>query len=247
MRHKQIKKIKTLIRNKRQLVIVEFDNNEIAFISANNIKQNTTLEVNEIELLIGSTMRFDFYKKGDKMYNGKVCEKDNAIVKEYFFELSKNVEILRSENTNLLLPFKRITKIFYFNKYNRENVGIETEDGKVTFMPLKRLEIQSNLEKNEQHILIGSLVMLVYYKKGETFSDGTIIKNDNVLKWINIRYPDNVEEIHVDFEKNIGYYDGEDYHNSHDDGPKAYGYRSWDEMALYEAYEGDASNYWNVD
>ncbi len=247
MRHKPIRNIKTRIRKKRQLVIVEFDNNEFVFISANNIKQNTTLEVNEIELLIGSTLRIDFYKKGEQMFNGKICEKDNLIVKEYFFELSKTVDRLRNENKNQLLPYKRITKIFYFHKFNRENAGIETEDGKVTFLPLKRFEIHSKLEKSEQHILVGSFIMPEYYKKGETFSDGTIVKNDNVLKWINLRYSDNIEGMHENFENNVGYYDGEDYYDGSDDGPGAYGYSSWDEMTLYEAFEGDPSNYWNID
>lgn len=244
MRHKPIKAIRTRIRNKRQLVIIEFDNNEFVFLSPNNIKQNTTLEVNELELLIGSTLRIDFYKKGEKMFNGKICDKDNLIVKEYFFELQKSVDKLRTENKNQLLPFKQISKIFYFHKFDRENVGIETEDGKVTFLPLKRFELQSKLDKSEQHILVGSFIMPEYYKKGDTFSDGTQVRNDNVLRWINLRYSDNVEGMHENFENAVGYYDGEDFHDNYDSGPGAYGYDSWDEMAFHEAFEGDI-DVWN--
>lgn len=247
MRHKLIRNIKTRIRKKRQLVIVEFDNNEFVFLSANNIKQNTNLEFNEIELLIGSTLKIDFYIKGEKMFNDKICEKDNVLVKEYFFELQKPVDRLRIENKNQLLPYKKIKKIFYFNKFNRENAGIETEDGKVIFLTLKRLEIQSRLDKSEQHILIGSFIMPEYHKKGEKFSNGSIVQNDNVLKWINLRYSDNIEGMHESFENNVGYYDGEDYYEGSDDSPGAYGYSSWGEMTLYEAFEGDASNYWNID
>ncbi|MBS1939621.1 MAG: hypothetical protein JST38_01925 [Bacteroidetes bacterium] len=248
MRHKPIRNIKTRIRNKRQLVIVEFDNKEFVFITPNNIKQNTSLEVFELELLIGSTMRIEFYKKGEKMFNGKECNKDNLIVKEYFFELQKPVDKLRVENATQLLGYKRIKEIFYFHKFGKDNVGIKAQDDKVTFLSLKRFEIQSKLDKSEQHILVGSYILPEYYKTGETLPNGTIVTQDNkILRWINLRYSDNVEGMHENFENAIGYYDGEDYYDGYDDGPGAYGYSSWDEMALYEAFEGDPSNYWNVD
>lgn len=247
MTHKLIRSIKTRVHKKRLLVIVEFDNNEVAFISANRIKQNTTLEVNEIELLIGSTVRLDFYKKSEIMYNGEVCVKDNAVVKEYFFELQKPVDRLRIENINQLLSFKEIVDIFYFHKYNKENAGIKTKNGEVTFLTLKRLEMQSQLKKSEQHILIGSFIMPEYCHKGETFSDGTIVQKDNVLKGLNLRFKDNKEGMRQNFENNLSYDDDESYEDDSDNGPGSYGYSSWDEMTFYETFEGNIRNYWNID
>ncbi len=74
--------------------------------------------------MIGSTLRIDFYKKEEKLLDGKICDKDNLIVKEYFFELQKPLDRLRIENKKQLLPFKKITQIFYFNKFNKDSVGI---------------------------------------------------------------------------------------------------------------------------
>lgn len=248
MRHKPIINIRTRIRKKRQLVIVEFDNNECVFLSPNNIKQNTGLEVQELELLIGSTIRIDFFKKGDKMFNESVCEKDNLIVKEYFFELQKPIEKLRIENKHQLLPFKKIMQIFYFNKFGKDNVGIKTEDEYVTFISLKRFEFQSNLGKSEQHILVGSYIFPEFYKIGESFSNGTpITQNNKLLKWINLRYSNKIADMHENFERSIGYFNGESYSDESNDGPGAYGYSSWEEMTLHEAFEGDSGNYWNID
>jgi hypothetical protein len=76
MRHKLIKNIKTRIRNKKQLVIIEFDvNNEFIFLDPARIKQNTQLEVYELELLIGSTVRIDFYQAGEKFLMRKFVTK----------------------------------------------------------------------------------------------------------------------------------------------------------------------------
>lgn len=248
MRHKPIRNIKTRIRNKRQLVIIEFDNKEFVFIAPNNIRQNTSLEVFELELLVGSTLRIDFYKSGELMFNGQNCNKDNVLIKEYFFELQKPVNRLRIENASQLLPFRKIKDIFYYHKFNRENVGIKTDDDSVTFLSLKRFEIQSKLDKSEQHILIGSYIFPEFYKKGEMLPNGTVVNLDNkILRWINLRYSDKLQVMHENFENSIGFYDGEDYYDNYDDGPGAYGYSSWEEMTLYEAFEGDPSNYWNID
>jgi hypothetical protein len=135
--------------------------------------------------------------------------------------------------------------LFYFPKYNRENVGIKTEDGKITFMSLKRFEAQSKIEKSEQHILIGSYIYPEYYNKGESLVDGSgIVQNDNVLKWINLRYSDKIENMHQKFENIVGYYDGENYYTASDYSPQAYGYKSWREMAFYEVFGGDI-DVWN--
>ena len=246
MRHNLIIGIKTILRKKRQLVIVEFDNDGFVFLTYPQIRQNTGLEIFEIELLIGSTLRIEFYKLGEKMYNGGICEKEGLIVKEYFFELKRPVAELRLLDSDKLLPFKEINKIFYFHKFNRENVGIITDDGNKTYTTLKLFEYQSNLEKSEQHILIGSYIRPEYFKPGDAFSNGVIVKTNSILKLINLRYSGSIEAMHESFESSVGYYDGNDYYDS-DNGSRADGYSSWEDMALQVAYEGDASNLWNTD
>lgn len=241
MRHKPIQNIRTRIHKNKLLVIIEFKNKEFVFLRPENIRQNTTIEVNELELLIDSTLRIDFYKKGDKMFNDKICSKDDILVKEYFFELAEPIEKLRESKKENLLAFKKIKEIFYFQKYGRENVGIKTEDDNVTFLSLKRFEIQSKLEKSEQHILIGSYIFPEYYKIGETLPNGKeVTANNKLLKWINLRYSERIDKMHQNFEENIAYYDGEDDYNPYDD----YG---TDEDFIRDVLDGDPSNYWNID
>lgn len=247
MRHKLITNVRTRLRGKRQLVIVVFENNDFVFLSAGSIKSNTSLEVNELELLIGSRLRITYYKNGEQTTIGTICTKDNLLVKEFFFELQKPVEKLRIENRSQLLPFQKIRKIFYFFKFERDNVGIETEDGNVTFITLKRFESQSHIEQSEQHILVGSYIFPEYYKIGDKLSDGDIIRTNKVLKQLNLRYSSRVENMHENFENRITYYDGHNYYSSNDNGPEVYGYNSWEEMAFNEAFEGniDAWNEYN--
>ncbi len=114
--------------------------------------------------------------------------------------MEKPVDKLRIENKPRLLPYEKIIKIFRFVKFNRENVGIEIEDGRIIYIPQKRLDIQSSLEKSEQHILIGSYIMPEYYEPGDEFLDGTIVQKSGVLKWINLRFLDKTEGMH----ENVG-------------------------------------------
>lgn len=244
---KTIKTIFTRIRNKRIIVIIKFDDENFIFLSPNNIKQNTSLNINELELLVGSTVRIEYYKIGDKLLNKTICNHENLIVKEYYFDLIKPVDILRQENKSQLLPFKKIVKIFYFDKFGRENVGIKTEDNAVIFLPAKRFELQSKLETRNLQILLGSYIMPEYYKKGESFNDGTIVSKDNaILKWINLRYTDNVDRMIQKYENSLDDNDDE-YLNDRNNGPSDYGYNSWDEMAFFEVFEGDidAWNHYN--
>ena len=242
--YKLIANIRTRLRNKRQLVIIEFKDNEVVFISPNQIKQNTTLEVNEIELLIGSSMRMDFYEKGEEMFNGKICDKENLVLKEYFFHLEKPVDKLRAENKERLLPYEKIVKIFRFFKFNRENAGIETESGRIIYMPQKRLDTQSKLDKSEQHILVGSYIMPEYFQPGETFMDGTIVQKTTVLKCLNLRFSDNIDGMHESFESDVSSNYGTNYGTSF---VKYGGYNGYSDDAIDDAFEGDPSNTWNVD
>ncbi len=246
MRHKRISSLKTRIRKKRQVAIIEFEGEDgVVFLSPNNIKQNTSLEVNELELLLGSKLRVSFYEKGEVMFGGESCKKENLVVKEYYFELEKPVEILRTENKGRLLPFQMIVEIFHFNKFNKDQVGIKTERNEVIFLPQSRFEVQSGLAKEQQHILIGSFINPEYYRVGEILSNGKEVTADNkLLRWINLRYCSNIEGMHESFEDSIAYYDGEDFGATSMDTPSSYGYDSWEDMAFQVAFDGDVDA-WN--
>jgi hypothetical protein len=229
MEYKQIRRIKTIIKNKRQLAVLGFDNGEFVFLIPTSVVQKTGLEIFEFELLIGSSIKIDFYKKGEMMFKG-ICQKDDLFVKMSSFKLQKPVEQLRVENRDNLLPFKRITGLFYYHKFNRDNVGIKTDDGNVTLISLKRFEIQSNLERDEQYLLEGSYMCPEYYKIGDILSNGSVANTDKVLKWLNIRYSSK-----------------DDYFESEDIGSRRYGYDSWNDLTLAALYDGNAESYWNID
>jgi hypothetical protein len=248
MRHKLINKVKTRFYNKRMLVIIEFNDKEFIFIAPNSLKSITNLEVHEFELLVGSTIRVEFYKVGDTLFNGEKCRKDNLFLKEYFIELETDINVLRENKKYLLLPFEKITKIFHFDKFGHENVCIKTDKDNTMFFKVDRFSKATNIERTEHHILIDSYIYREFYKKGEILTSQRLVTEDNkILKWINIRFSDNINNMHLNFENSIGYCDGKDFSDNSNQGPGAYGYSSWEDMTLIEVFEGDASNYWNID
>jgi hypothetical protein len=244
MRHKEIKKIRTRIYKKRTIVIIEFDNKDFVFIEPIKITNKVKLDVNELELLIGSRMRFVFYEKGEMLFNGNICKKNNILIKDFFIELEKPIEILKVKNKDKLLPFKKIKDIFYFFKFGKENVGIKTEDEKVVFLSLDTFTNHSKIEKSEQHILIGSFIMPEYYKKGERMLKGQIAQFNNAFKALNLRYSASINKMHENFENESLYLEkGSLNENSAED----YGYSDWDDLTLEVAFEGNAEYYWNID
>lgn len=77
-RHKKIIKIFPRIKYGRQLVGFELESYPyIIYLTAKQIKANTKLEINEIDLLIGSTIRPEFYQIGEQRLNGKITSEEN--------------------------------------------------------------------------------------------------------------------------------------------------------------------------
>lgn len=234
MRHKIITEIKTGIRvnrkgKPRMLVIVGM-NNEYIFIESERLISRIELSVFELELLIGSKIRFEYYQLGEKINDDVVCEKDNAIVKDFFIELKSSLSELRELNSQDLMPFQRISKIFYFNKFDKDGVGIETEDGSVIFLNQDRWDGICKLEKENQKILVGSFIYPIYLKKGDKLSDGTIVRNDKMLAKLILR---------LDFN-----FINSNSNDDCDDDNGLMGYDSWSDMSFYEAYDGDVDA-WN--
>lgn len=234
MRHKVITEIKTGIRvnrkgKPRMLVIVGM-NEEYIFIESDRLISRIELAVFELELLIGSKIRFEYYQLGEKINDDVICEKDNSIVKDFFIELKSSLSELRELNSQYLMPFQRISKVFYFNKFDKDSVGIETEDGSVIFLKQDRWDGICKLEKENQKILVGSFIHPIYLKKGDKFSDGTIVRNEKMLAKLILR---------LDFN-----FINSDSNDEYDDDNGLMGYDSWSDMSFYEAYDGDVDA-WN--
>lgn len=244
-RHRTIVGIKTRVVRKKLFVIVNFSSENYVFISYEQIKQNTGLEAFEIELLLGSTMRVDYYRIGEMMFNEKVCQKANTFMKEYYIELVKPIQKLRIESANQLLSFDRITEIFYFHKHNVDKVGIKTSDDKIHYLTEKSFQIVSGLDRSEQHILIGSFVSPQYYVIGETLLNGSLVTQDNKLvKYLNLRYLDKVTAMHEIFEKTSSIHEVENDVVEGQNYNEFFGYKTMDDMIFNDIFDGDRDA-WN--
>ena len=256
MRHKRIKRIFTRIIKGKQLVGFEVESHpKIIYLTGSNIKQNTKLEINEIEMLTGSYIRPDYYKKGEIMFNGNICEKDNAIIRDFWITLNiSDLKEFRKSNEHKLLNFKEIKKIFTFSRNGKIGCGIKTTDDEVVFLPKKRLEALTNLEASEFHILESSYINPLFYKDGETMVFGQkCYGNNTVIKALNLRFSGNINQMHQNFEANEPnyYYSDNNTSNFYDfdefSGPNdGYGGRLDDDF-INDVLDGNPDAYWNID
>ena len=87
MRHRIIKDVFTIIFQGRQRIGFETEGlNEVIYLSYGNVKQCTGIKINEVEILIGSKIRPEFYQVGEKMLNGKICDNQQTIIKDFWIE-----------------------------------------------------------------------------------------------------------------------------------------------------------------
>lgn len=201
MRHKVIEKVFAIIYKGKQIVGFNVKGlDSTLFLNYQQISANTKVPVNEIEILCGSRLRVTYYKKNEKMFDGRICDKDNLIIKEYFIETIGDLEYMRSKNEELILPFLTIKKVFQYNKNDKDMVGFET-DSRTVFLTLNQITALTKLEKEELHILKGSYILPIYYKQGETLRLGGICKKSDVLlKSYTLRFKDKAEYMHKNYE-----------------------------------------------
>jgi hypothetical protein len=191
MINKEILNIKSKFYKKNQFFILGFENNEYASLPFQEISKNTNLEVQEVELLIGSKLNINFYNAGDIMSDGNICNENNILVKEYTIILSKSLENLRQENKLVLKKFTRIKNIFIQNNYGKETIGIEDENKSILSLTFKRFESLLKISKDEFEILLDSFISPEFYEIGEILYDGSIVKKEKcILKDLNLRYSD---------------------------------------------------------
>ena len=92
-RHRQILRVFSFIHKKKQMVGLEIEGiQNTIFLRPGNILQNTGIEIREVELLVGSAIRPEFYEVGEEMFGGKICETDDKFVKDFYIELTLHDE-----------------------------------------------------------------------------------------------------------------------------------------------------------
>lgn len=249
---KIILSIKTINYRKKSFVIINLNNGKSVFLTMGQIIQNVpSLQINELEILTGSKVRIDFFKVGDEMRSGNICNKDEEYVKEYFIKLEEPIDILREKKQYSILPFLMIEKIFYYEKNGKMLPGIKTYGSDRTiFLNEGRLEKVSGLEKDEQHILNRSFIYVDYYKIGDDLGKSGKVYTNNLVKTIIIRYRGTVNQMHEWFENEVI---PERLDNYFDDGRpdrpyyEEMGYDSWDDMIFHDVFDGeiDAWNSYN--
>jgi hypothetical protein len=207
MSYKTITKVFTIIYKGRQQVGFQIEGIEkCIYLSPLNVEQDTKIKITEVELLIGSKIRPEFYKLGEIMFNGKVFYEGFPVIKDFRIKCADTIENLRIANSGKLLKFKEIFKVFHFNRNNNETVGFEIGEEKAIFIQAKRLLNQTSLSLNEIHILEGSYISPEYFKEGENINEGIdmppklCIKSGVVLKHLNLRFWGKVNEMHKKFE-----------------------------------------------
>ena len=253
IRHKKIINISTFFHKGKQRVEIEIKNNKASiYLTPSNIKQNTNVEVNELEILIGSKIRPTYFKIGEKMLNGEKCTIENLIIKDFWITPSTSIEEMRKLNESKILPLKRIQKVFQFTRNNKNSVGFDIGEEKAIFLSSNRLEGLTQLDPSEFHILQNSYVAPVYFQKGEVLFNGEKAYKSNVLlKKLNLRYSGTVEEMHSNIvEDNSNFYYSEnDNSKSYDQyGGPSDGYGDYlDDDFINDALGGEPSAYWNID
>lgn len=250
-----ISDIKTRIVKRNLLIIIEFKEGGHIFATQREIFLLTKLQVFEIELLIGSMAQVWYYEENEKMVNGRICLTNNQFVKKYSIKLEDSIDELKLNKSHLLLPFRKITKIFHFNKNGNNTVGIKTSiEDETIFIYLKRFEALTQLNKDEMFILNGSYIYPEFYKAGEILASGNKVQKDNILlKSLNLRFWGTLDEMEDSALDNLNEsgrsernYESKTSHSEY--GGVSDGYGGYlDDDFINDALGGDPDAYWNID
>lgn len=254
MRHKKILEVFTIIYKGRQLVGFEVEGMEkCLFLSPENIRQCTGVEITEVEILTGSTIRPELYKEGEKMFSGEIYKGGCPIIKDFWIECKDSIENMRKANLDRLKDFKEIRKVFSFNRNDKDVIGFEVGEEKAVFVPANFVKGLTKLDLDEIHILEGSYISPEYYQKGENIYEGRdhepelCRKSGVLLKNLNLRLYGKVEDMHERFENSKStYFSG--YYGFSQNSYGSYDSSNW----LADAAGSDdpelmSAAYWNMD
>jgi hypothetical protein len=254
MRKKRIIKVFTTIYKGKQKVGLKVEGmDKYLFLSPKNIKQCTDVDITEIEILVGSTIRPELYKEGEEMFDGQKCNPEYPIIKNFWIECSDSIENMRKINADRLKDFIEIEKVFSFNRNDKEIIGFDVGSDKVIFVPAKRVINLTKLSLSEIHILKGSYIAPEYYEEGENLYKGMdrepeiCRKSGVILKDLNLRLIGNAEEMHEQFKNSEPSY-STGHCNSYDQFESGYESSNWlADAAGSVDPEVMSVAYWNMD
>ncbi len=189
--HKPIINVFTRIKNGRQLVIFKIENFEHPiYLTSKQVKENTNLDINEVEMLTDSHLKTIFYKIGEEVLDGRICEKENLLVKDFWITLpNANSNDFRLRNKHKLIEFEIINDIHIFNKNSVINVGIKTDSENVYYVTGNRLSALTGLSKEDFYLLKTSFIHPEFYKDGEIMQNGNVCYGDRkLIKDLNLRF-----------------------------------------------------------
>ena len=228
MRHKKIVEVFTIIYKGRQQVGFKVEGmDKYLYLNPENVRQCTNIDLTEVEILIGSTIRTELYKEGEKMFSGRIYKGSRPIIKDFWIECSDSIENMRKVNAEKLKDFKKIHKVFTFNRNDKDIIGFDVGEEKAVFIPANRVTNLTKLDLSEIHILEGSYVAPEFYKEGEIldFAGKNIKpeicrKSGVILKDLNLRLYGKAEEMHERYEYTVTFYSAGSYdsHNDYDVG-----------------------------
>ena len=254
MRHKKILEVFTFIKKGRQKVGFKVEGMEkYLILRPSNVRQCTGIDLTEVEILIGSTIRPELYKEGEEMINGQIWNGDYPIIKNFWIECSDSIENMRKNHADKLKDFKEIKKVFSFNRNHEDLIGFDIGEEKAVFVRANRLINLTKIDLSEIHILEGSLIAPEYYKEGENLYDGRdhepelCRKSGVILKNLNLRLFGNVEEMHERHENSEPSY-STDHYSSYVDYDSGYDSSNWlADAAGSDDPEVMSVAYWNMD
>lgn len=254
-RHKKIINVFPRIKKGRQLVGFEVENYPyLIYLTAKQIKANTQLEITEIDMLIGSFIRPEFYQIGEQQFNGEITHEANKLIKEFWITLNaNNLEEFKLKNKHNYKVLEIIEETFTFYRKSVKNVGIKTNKGNTYFITSKRLTALTNLQPSEFNILESSFVNPEFYVNGEVMAGGNIcMGNNKIIKALNLRFIGDFNEMNENYShyyyssrklssKN-SYYSYDEYNGPSD----GYG-GNLDDDFINDVLDGHAEAYWNID
>ena len=249
-----IKDVFGYIKDGEQLVgFVVGTEEKYIFLSPAQVYQSAGVEVNEVEILIGSRFRPEYYKKGEEMFNGEICEDEETAIKDFWIETTGSVEEMRKNNEDKIKNFLKIKKVFNFKKNGKDMTGIELENDDVVFVSSKFVKSITSIDRNEFGILESSYALPEYYEEGEDIykwiddKEEKCRKENTIVKKLDIRMKrdiyDKDDEEKPKYYKSVGNFEKKSYEKKYS---KYGGPHGFDDNTIDSAFEGNPEHIWNV-
>jgi hypothetical protein len=251
MEYRIIIDVFTIIWKGKQKVGFKLENlDKPLFVSPKFVFNNTGIKINEVELLIGSRLKPNFFDIGDKMFSGKIFQRgESKIVKSFNIIMDGSINELKIKNNKYLKNFKEIKKIFHFTRNNRISVGFDIGEEKATFISANWLKGLTTLDLDEIHILEGSFILPEYFEVGENIYEGMdktpdfCRKSGVILKDLKIRFYGKIDEMHERFENSEP-----EYVTTYENYDSGYDSSNWlEDLAGTDDPEVMRDVYWNID